>query len=153
MTHGIVRLTLAIWLLAHAAVCSSCSERRENSQPTLQNQWGDPIARTFEHCGDLFTQTTNNRSCVFSDRRERGYDVVEEEITCAHVGSDVECKLRPGAGPGPDLNWMNYACDRVSRVCRITAGELGFTAAYSPLFAGHNAGLKSDRNVPQAESR
>jgi hypothetical protein len=61
--------------------------------------------------------------------------------------------LRPGAGPGPDQNWLNYQCDRFSRVCRITGGDLGFTASYAALFAGHNAGLQSGSNLPGAESR
>ncbi len=56
-------------------------------------------------------------------------------------------------GPGPDLNWMNYACGRTSRKCRLTAGNLGFTSAYARLFEEHNAGLKSDQATALPDSR
>ena len=92
-------------------------------------------------------------ACEFTDRRERGYDVVEDRITCLKSDANVECKLRPGAGPGPDQNWMNYACGRVSHVCQITRGNLGFTAGYTALFEGHNAGLQSESALAAAESR
>jgi hypothetical protein len=146
------RKTLAVVALGLAvAFCVGCTARRQPT--TLDHRWDDPIARTFEHCGDLFTSTANQRVCEFSDRRERGYDVVEERVTCRQRDRDVECKLRPGAGPGPDQNWMNYQCNRISRLCEITAGDLGFTAGYASLFAGHNSGLDYNSSLPPAESR
>ena len=132
-------------------VCAACSSQPH--PPVLDHQWNDPIARTFEHCGDLFTATDSHRECVFSDRRERGYDVVEEQVTCVQADADVECKLRPGAGPGPDQNWMNYRCARISRACRITGGDLAFTSAYASLFAAHNAGLQINNSLPPPQSR
>jgi hypothetical protein len=136
-----------------AAVFCAIALSRCGAQPQLQDQWGDPVSRTFEHCSNLFTASDNHHECVFSDRRERGYDVVEDQIKCLQNGADVDCRLRPGAGPGPDQNWMDYQCDRISHVCRITGGDLGFISSYSALFAGHNAGLQSGSNLPVAESR
>lgn len=135
-----------------ALSCLGCGS--QSPQPTaLEEQWDDPIAATFAHCGDLFTAETNSRDCVFTDRRERGYDVVEEKVSCSQQAVDVNCALRPGPGAGPDLNWMNYKCARISRQCRITGGELGFTSAYANLFAEHNAGLISERTLPPPEAR
>jgi hypothetical protein len=132
--------------------CVGCGSQT-NQTPSLEEQWGDPIAATFENCRDLFTAEANSRECSFTDRRERGYDVVEDKVTCKQQTADVSCGLRPGPGSGPDLNWMNYSCNRVSRQCRITGGELGFTAAYANLFAQHNAGLISARTLPPPETR
>jgi|SRR5215469_4000464 len=135
-----------------AALLGGCGS--QSHQPsTLEVEFDDPLASTFENCADLFKPESNSNECEFSSRRERGYDVVEEKISCKQQSTDVACELRPGPGPGPDLNWMNYACNRASRKCRITAGNLGFTSAYTRLFEEHNAGLKSAQAIVPPESR
>jgi hypothetical protein len=133
---------------ASYAGCSSALRQ----PPALEVEWDDPIAATFGNCADLFKPDANG-TCAFTSRRERGYDVVEEKISCKQQSADVTCELRPGPGPGPDLNWMNYACDRTSRKCRITGGNLEFTSAYTRLFAEHNAGLTSAAPILPPESR
>jgi Queuosine biosynthesis protein len=148
MQSWIVVATITLAMLS----CVGCGS--QSRQPTaLEEQWSDPIATTFEHCGDLFTAEANSHECVLTDRRERGYDVVEDKVTCRQQTADVNCALRPGPGAGPDLNWMNYKCSRTSRQCRITGGELGFTSASANLFAEHNAGLISKRTLQQPETR
>jgi len=148
-----MRPRIIVVIIAMASL--SCVECGSQSRPVpaLEEQWGDPIAATFENCRDLFGAEANSRECVFTDRRERSYDVVEDKVSCKQQTADVSCALRPGPGPGPDLNWMNYRCNRVSRQCLITGGELGFTAAYTNLFAQHNAGLISERTLPPPETR
>ena len=137
-----------LWAVSGAG-CGS----QPGQAPALDVEWDDPIAATFENCGSLFRTESNPGDCGFTARRERGYDVVEEKVTCRQQNSDVSCELRPGPGAGPDLNWINYACDRTSRKCRITGGELSFTSGYATLFAGHNAGLESNRTVALPETR
>jgi hypothetical protein len=143
---------IAVMVTLASLSCVGCGSQSRQA-PALEEQWDDPIAATFENCRDLFVAQANTRECAFTDRRERGYDVVEDKVSCKQQTTDVSCELRPGPGPGPDMNWMNYGCNRVSRQCRITGGELGFTAAYANLFAQHNAGLISERTIPPAETR
>ena len=143
---------IAVMITLASLSCVGCGSQSPQA-PALEEQWGDPIAATFENCRDLFTAEANARECAFTDRRERGYDVVEDKVTCKQQTADVGCALRPGPGPGPDMNWMNYSCNRVSRQCRITGGELGFTSAYTNLFAQHNSGLVSERMLPPPETR
>jgi hypothetical protein len=121
--------------------------------PVLEVEFDDPISATLNNCSELFKPEPDSRECVFTSRRERGSDIVEEKISCTQQNADVACELRPGPGPGPDLNWMNYACNRISRKCRITAGNLGFTSAYTRLFDEHNAGLISPQAIVPPESR
>ena len=148
--HGLLIAFTACFLWAVSwAGCGS----QPGQAPALDVAWDDPIAATFKNCGSLFTTEANPVDCVFTARRERGYDVVEEKVTCRQRDSEVSCELRPGPGAGPDLNWMNYGCDRTSRECRITGGELSFTSGYATLFAGHNAGLESNRTVALPETR
>src|SRR6266481_702718 len=148
-----MRSRIVVVIIAAASLSSAGCGSQSRQAPALEEQWVDPIAATFENCGDLFAAEANTRECAFTDRRERGYDVVEDKVNCKQRTTDVSCKLRPGPGSGPDLNWMNYSCTRVSRQCRITGGELGFTTAYASLFAQHNAGLISERTLPPPETR
>jgi hypothetical protein len=123
-----------------------CADIRPTTETALDQRTGDdPVASTFENCARLFASETEIQPCEFTSRRQRGFDVVEAKISCLQGSTVVDCKLRPGPGPGPDLNWMNYQCTRSSRKCTITGGERGFTAAYEPLFAQHNAGVQADR--------
>jgi hypothetical protein len=145
--------SIALAAVALLAVSYAGCASGPRQPQTLEVEFDDPIAATFENCGDLFKSETNTRECEFTSRRERGYDTVEERISCKQQSADVACELRPGPGPGPDLNWMNYACGRTSRQCRITAGNLGFTSAYARLFAEHNAGLTSAQTIAPPESR
>ena len=148
-----MRRRIVVVMIALASLSSVGCGSQSHQAPALEEQWGDPIAAALENCPDLFAAEANSRECDFTDRRERGYDVVEEKVTCKQQTADVSCALRPGRGPGPDLNWMNYSCNRVSRKCRITGGELGFTSAYTNVFAQHNAGLISERTLPPPETR
>ena len=118
-----------------AALGIGCTSQR-GQPPALDVAWDDPIAATFEHCGDLFSQEGDANECTFTGRRERGYDMVEEKINCRQQGADVVCELRPGPGAGPDLNWMNYACDRISRKCQITARSWGSHRDTQPCLLG-----------------
>jgi hypothetical protein len=139
------RRTIAFAAIALAAASYAGCSSGLRQPPALEVEFDDPVVATFESCADLFKAEADNRKCVFTSRRERGYDIVEEKISCKQANADVACQLRPGPGPGPDMNWMNYACDRASRKCRITAGDPGFTSAYTRLFDEHNAGLKAPR--------
>lgn len=131
-----------------------CADTTTKTPTTLDQRTGDDlVASTFENCARMFGSEREIQPCEFTSRRERGYDVVEEKIICLQGPEFVDCKLRPGPGPGPDLNWMNYQCTRSSRKCRVTSGELGLTAAYESLFAQHNAGVRADRALPLPPSR
>ena len=81
----------------------SCVECGSQSlpAPALEEQWGDPIAATFENCRDLFAAEANTRECAFTDRRERGYDVVEDKVTCKQQTTDVWLRVAPGPRTRP----------------------------------------------------
>lgn len=147
------RRLVALAAIAPAAASYAGCSSGLRQPPALEGEIDDPIAATFENCADLFKPEANGHECVFTSQRERGFDVVEEKISCKQAGPEVACLLRPGPGPGPDLNWMNYGCDRASRKCRMTAGNLGFTSAYARLFEEHNAGLKPAQTAAPPESR
>jgi hypothetical protein len=125
-------LVCALPLALGACATVPPSERREVSG-------SDPIAAVFSECSDLFSQKPVPRTCeVVEDRGNAGADIVRERITCRQRSDFVNCKGRPGEGPGPEEYRLDFSCSRTTRKCEIVSGSPQYVEAYAPLFESHN---------------
>jgi len=119
-------------------VLAGCST--QSQAPAVREASGsDPIAGVFAHCQNLLGKEDSSSTCEFAeDRGNAGADIVSERILCVQDGQFVQCKARPGEGPGPEEYWLDFRCSRTDVTCQITSGAPSYVEAFAPLFESHN---------------
>ncbi len=134
-------LVLAVTIVS---ILMSCSSRAVDPQ-VREASGSDPIAAVFKNCDGLFSKDSDSRTCEFAeDRGNAGADIVRERISCTRAGQYVNCKGRPGEGPGPEEYRLDFRCSRATRKCEITSGAPSYVEAFTPLFESHNRTVASD---------
>jgi hypothetical protein len=56
----------------------------------------------------------------------------------------VNCRGRPGEGPGPEEYRLDFRCSRTTRQCAITSGASSYVEVFTPLFKSHNRAIAAD---------